>query len=74
MENSKDSSSQKLVHTLSWIVGKTLVLTSKIIILTFKFGLQFIISKLTSEPGRPQLISNDKMPEPGQNDEAINTI
>ena len=57
MENSKDNSSHKLVHTLSWIVGKTLVLTSKIIILTFKFGLQFIISKLTSSSSQHKLLS-----------------
>ena len=57
MKNSKENSSHKLIHTLGWIVGKTLVLTSKIIILTLKFGLQFIISKLTIQPSQHKLLS-----------------
>lgn len=66
MENSRDNSSHKLVHTLGWIVGKTLVLTSKIIILTFKFGLKFIVSKLTVEPGQAQLESDNQERNPYQ--------
>jgi len=66
MENSRDNSSHKLVHTMGWIVRKTLVLTSKIIILTFKFGLKFIISKLTVAPVQAQLESDDQKRNPYQ--------
>lgn len=55
MEQNPETPAYKLIHTLGWIVGKTLVLTSKMLIIGFRLGLEFIISKLKTEPGQRNL-------------------
>ncbi len=55
MENTPQHNTHKLVRTLGWIVGKTLVLTSKMLVITLKVGIQFIISRLTTASRPAQL-------------------
>lgn len=74
MENNRENSGQKLVRTLGWIVGKTIILTSKVMIITFKFGLQFIISRLTT-PVAPARIDRIQSKQPyTEKQETVNTI
>lgn len=50
MERQDQQSGKKLINTLGWIVGKTLVITYRVLLAGFKIGLELIVKNLTHTP------------------------